>query len=474
MKRIFQTLDRWSWVVLILCAPFMLFPSAQRSLVLLIIPGLWLVSFLVGSRPVLPTPLNVCLLVLGTMLLVSLYATYNIALSLPKISGMILGIAVFLAIVRQSRQPMGWLGGLLVFLVSGAGVAAAGLLGTHWAIEKFGFLGSFTQSLPLVLRGLPGASEGFHPNEVAGALLWVLPIFLILSVTGLMGRTEFPWSGNRVIKLVVNAILFCLTALIGIVFVLTQSRGGFLALAVTMFFILGVSLPKRSRLIFLGASAALAGAAGIWLAASPGGQMLLVEEINRFAVPGSALSLNSMQFRMEIWSKAISGIQDFPLTGMGMNTFRQVVQGLYPLFYAGPGVDIGHAHNEFLQAGLDLGIPGLVAFMGIHVLMFWMAVQTWRLAQRENQREPSPSRAGGISSGSIQWLGLGLIGGFTAHFLYGLTDAVALGAKPGILFWMVLGLTTGLYILVQTPHDLPTMGNHESSIIPSMGKGGFS
>jgi hypothetical protein len=40
---------------------------------------------------------------------------------------------------------------------------------------------------------------------------------------------------------------------------------------------------------------------------------------------------------------------------------------------------------------------------------------------------------------------LGLGGGLFAHLLYGLTDAIALGAKPGLLFWMLLGLITGLY-----------------------------
>ncbi len=32
-----------------------------------------------------------------------------------------------------------------------------------------------------------------------------------------------------------------------------------------------------------------------------------------------------------------------------------------------------------------------------------------------------------------------------AQALYGLTDTVALGAKPGVLFWMLLGLVAGLY-----------------------------
>jgi O-antigen ligase len=29
--------------------------------------------------------------------------------------------------------------------------------------------------------------------------------------------------------------------------------------------------------------------------------------------------------RMELWSRAIYGIQDFPITGMGMNAFRKVM-----------------------------------------------------------------------------------------------------------------------------------------------------
>ena len=38
--------------------------------------------------------------------------------------------------------------------------------------------------------------------------------------------------------------------------------------------------------------------------------------------------------------------------------------------------------------------------------------------------------------------------------LYGLTDAVALGAKPGLLFWMLLGLIAGLYGQVRARESL--------------------
>ena len=42
-------------------------------------------------------------------------------------------------------------------------------------------------------------------------------------------------------------------------------------------------------------------------------------------------------------------------------------------------------------------------------------------------------------------LALGLAAALLAHMLYGMVDAVALGAKPGLLFWMLLGLICGLF-----------------------------
>lgn len=45
---------------------------------------------------------------------------------------------------------------------------------------------------------------------------------------------------------------------------------------------------------------------------------------------------------------------------------------------------------------------------------------------------------------SARALATGLGGGLLAHMVFGLTDAVTLGAKPGVLFWMLLGLVVAL------------------------------
>jgi putative inorganic carbon (hco3(-)) transporter len=157
------------------------------------------------------------------------------------------------------------------------------------------------------------------------------------------------------------------------------------------------------------------------------------------ALPAGALetmtadtAVRSLDGRVEIWSRAIYGLQDFPFTGMGIGTFRRVVPILYPLFLISPTTDIAHAHNHLLQTGLDLGIPGLIAYIAVWLGAGAMLWQTWR-----------ESRALWARS-----LVIGFTGSLLGYFVYGMTDTVALGAKPGFLFWILLGLIAALYLVV--------------------------
>ncbi|MGB8252243.1 MAG: hypothetical protein WCF08_03445, partial [Anaerolineaceae bacterium] len=145
---IVKILDRLHWLWLALATPFLLFPTPKRSLVMLVIPGLWLLTWLEyrwnpnkdlrstksedpGRQPVLPyTPLNIVLLLLAVMVLVSLWATYDIATSLPKISGMVLGFGVYFAMVREGGRPRGLGFCLLVFSGISLGITILALAGT--------------------------------------------------------------------------------------------------------------------------------------------------------------------------------------------------------------------------------------------------------------------------------------------------------------------------------------------------------
>jgi putative inorganic carbon (HCO3(-)) transporter len=150
--------------------------------------------------------------------------------------------------------------------------------------------------------------------------------------------------------------------------------------------------------------------------------------------PGMASNVSG---RAELWSRAIDGVQDFPLTGMGMNAFRKVMPALYPAFLTSPDVDVAHAHNHLLQAALDLGIPGLVAYLAIWMLLAVILARSYRRAGGREWR----AVAGGLGAG------------FIAHFTFGMTDTVALGAKAGVVFWLALALAVSLSRVVCPPEE---------------------
>jgi putative inorganic carbon (hco3(-)) transporter len=471
---ILRILDRLHWLLLALAAPFMIFPSPKGSLAMLVVPALFLLhifalkggqqknspakqSTIFNQESFIPySPLNGVILLIEIMMLISLWATFDIGYSLPKISGMVLGMGVFFAAVREAERPRGWILSLLAFLGIGLGIAALGVFGTSWFTSKITLFNSLTVRLPRFITGLQGAESGFHPNEVAGALIWVLPLMMAISVAlfflprpphrpafgagknGDARAQRKDWREKMRGWRLVGVTILCLAAtfFVAAVFLLSQSRGGYIGLALTLPVLILIALPPKWRWYSLIALVVLVIVLGFLVASHWEAVRIWITGSNLAADP--ALSLNTLDGRLEIWSRAIYGIQDFPITGMGMNAFRKVVQVLYPFFRIGPDIDIGHAHNEFLQAALDLGIPGLIAFLALYIGAFWMLADVWRATCHPSQNIERWSLV-------IRSLTLGLGGGLLAHLLYGLTDAVAMGAKPGVLFWMLLGLIAGLH-----------------------------
>jgi putative inorganic carbon (HCO3(-)) transporter len=136
--------------------------------------------------------------------------------------------------------------------------------------------------------------------------------------------------------------------------------------------------------------------------------------------------------RVEIWSRAIYAIQDFPYTGCGLDAFRKVVQILYPLFRVSPDADVGHAHNIFLQTALDLGLPGLIGYVG---LLAVAGACCWRVARRASR---------GTGRAALRPTALGLAAGLVALHTDGLMNALALGTKLAVVLWVALGLVAAL------------------------------
>ena len=437
-KRICRGLIQLELLWLFVLTPFLFFPSPQRLWAVVAIPSLWLLRWIAWKRIVPRTPLDWPLLLMLLMIGVSLWATFDPLFSLPKVTGALLGIAFYYALVEVSKEQRSLTISLLVLILVTLGITGLSLIGTQWA-GKFSVIAAITNRIPQLVQNVPGSpASGFNPNSVAGALLFTFPVLTVLVWPFKRGRAT-TLKGLTGWRYVLFVVLTCLSFfLIGGTLVLTQSRGGYLGMLV------GVSclliLPRRG-LFMLATTLVLLVGGIVW------NQPELIEPYFSEAAPNALESgVNSLQGRIEIWSRAWYGIQDFPFTGMGMGTFRRVVPILYPLFTISPDADIGHAHNQWLAAGVDLGIPGLVSYIALWLGSAGMLWQVWQVSLNANDR----------------LISLGLASGLAAHFTWGVFDANVLGSKAGFVFWLMLGTIASLHTLTFSylSRPIPTPKGH--------------
>ncbi|MFV1948567.1 MAG: O-antigen ligase family protein, partial [Anaerolineales bacterium] len=256
------------------------------------------------------------------------------------------------------------------------------------------------------------------------------------------------------------------TLVTSFVFVLSQSRGSYLALFLTLFGLALIVLPPRAKWVLSIGGLSLFSIIAFLIYRS-GDWAAWIDKLGLSSQQG--FSINTLQGRLEIWSRAIYGVQDFPFTGMGMGTFREIVHLLYPLFRVSPDSNLViQAHNEFLQVALDLGIPGLIAFLSLYLVSFWMLWSIWKRTRfplnitRDGILIYPSQKTASLSEGAkvIRLFVLGLGGGLAAHFIFGFTDAIILRA-PGVFWWTLLGLIAGLFHQVCGPNSGVEDLNHD-------------
>ncbi len=407
----------WEWVAYGALLPVLLFPSGWRALALVGLPLLWLLRGAVTREFFPRTPLNGAILLMALALLLSLYATFDMALSFSKIAGLVLGISLFFTAVffiYHHRYGVGYV--TAATLLAGVGMVIVGAAGTTWT-GVLAPLNQIQQFVPFSASDLPGTTAGVNVNQLAGVIVWVAPLALGLG----LGLLPYIWRAagiwRKLFWLATLSTLAGITAPCVLLLLATQSRGGLMAFALALLLML-VMAGKWGRL--------LAATAVVLVIAFVLGAGLDRQIIQSITAEGSAdFGLGG---RLEIWSRAIYALQDFPFTGVSMNGFRRVVPILYPLFLVSPDTDIAHAHNHLLQAGLDLGIPGLVAYLALWLLGGWLVWQGWR--------QPS--------SVAMRALAIGLAGALAGGWFFGVLDAIALGARPSFLWWLLLALAVAL------------------------------
>ena len=99
-----------------------------------------------------------------------------------KISGMVLGVGVFFALAAWVSNAHRAGPESAVLFRDCLGIAVLGIFGTSWFTSKISFLTPIIARSATLIRFSQGAESGLHPNEVAGALIWVLPLMMTISV----------------------------------------------------------------------------------------------------------------------------------------------------------------------------------------------------------------------------------------------------------------------------------------------------
>ena len=254
-----------------------------------------------------------------------------------------------------------------------------------------------TDWLPNYQLPLPGLEDGaVNANALGGVVLMVLPT--VWAVFRSLPRGGWwTWGG---------AIALTATLMGVLVLLVTRSRT---ALAVVFVVgLCGLVWKIRHSIPAVVAVVVAMGALAVY-GANYGGEFGLVTD--------------SARTRGVIWAAAMDRLTERPMSGIGINQFRDVPASED----SGVPPTVPHAHNTFIQVALDLGIPGVLAYI---LVMGRLVVL---------------SRCRGAVPLSVKRLAMGAGLSLVAVHLFGMADAISLGAKVGMFVWLNAGLILAVH-----------------------------
>jgi len=416
------------WVVVLITAASFIW-LRLLSIAVFVAIFFWLLRWVSHGRLTHRTPVDAAAILLLVMALVTVKTTSFPERTAVQVFRLFTGMALFYAIVNWSastrnRDDKKVIPRRLHLILLGTGLAGLVLaifafISVQWSIAKIALIPKQVyQKFPILV------SDTVHPNAMAGSLILFIPIPL----AGLLFNWRKMGWAERIID--IEALLAML-----IVMVLTQSRGAWMALGIAILAL--VILRWRFGWLILVPVFVLLFVLIIHLGITP-----LLDAI---AASGAISGING---RMEIWSRAVYMIKDFPLTGIGMGSFMEVADALYPFFLNSPGT-IVHAHNLFLQIPVDLGIPGFLAWL---VILIEVVVFSWQIYHDGRNHQSRQYAA----------LGAGLLSSQIALIVHGLTDATNWGMMRSAPFiWVIWALAVASWMIYVQPKKTQTNSKTE-------------
>jgi O-antigen ligase len=142
------------------------------------------------------------------------------------------------------------------------------------------------------------------------------------------------------------------------------------------------------------------------------------------------LSNGTNFFRLRVWESALEIIQDYPLTGIGLDQFLYMFRGHYIRPDAIWDRDLSHPHNVILDYWTRLGLAGVILFIIIQV-SFWR--NCLHAVRNFTKRDPL-----------MLALSIGLMGSMADLLAHGWIDNSVFVYDLAFIFAFQLSLSIGL------------------------------
>lgn len=388
----------------LIISPSAAIPRWLEFITVLAMPIPWFARRVAWGAWTRGTPLDLTLLAFFVVHLTGALISVDPALSWIALKCAILKLVLFYAVVNHGRSARSLKLVAVLLLIAGLTAGTVGALGTRPISGRLLSLGA---SVPLGMTKIPVLNpEGFSKNIWGGTVGMVIPMAFALSLSGSLWRRSV--TG-----------LFAL--FLAVLCVLSQSRGALVGILLGIWTVVLL----RSRWALIALPVAIAGA---------------IVAVQRWGEAGiaefflSSEALGGWESRMEVWSRALYMIQDFPFTGIGLGTFSRVAPVMYPFFLISPDAVVPHSHQLFLQTAVDVGLPGLIAFLATLVLLIVVSRETFRLSKGTPWR----------------YLAHGLFGGFVVYLVHGFFDYITFSTKSASIIWTMMGLMVALWLYLRS------------------------
>lgn len=286
-------------------------------------------------------------------------------------------------------------------------------------------------------------------NNIGLFFDYALPIGLALILIRVWSRE----SGRRSKWWLLAIGAICLAMVF--VLYLSQSRGAWVAIGLAGIFIIALSLRNRKQWLISGLISIVLLSVVLFLFHKPIYSIFIAGHQNIYGI-------STLTKRLFLWLSALRMIRDHLWFGVGLenwlcyysqnpvcvdptllNHHYWILQSPFTGTPTGLGDEptLSHPHNIFLHVWVSIGVFGLLAFISVLVLFFWLFARILKTLHNKSVGRNTP----------LWWMTIGVGAAMLAGLIQGQVDSSFLAQDLSFCFWMLVTALLLLRVFSGTP-----------------------